>query len=160
MSSRMIMQVEPDSAPSLATVLTTLDAGELPERKRQELASAVRTVARALSKSPEDVPADARWLGSRLKDVAPAAIGISRGRWNNVRCLFRSALCLVQPISPGRNGNDLLPQWRALSEQLTSRSDQIALSRMLRFLSSRGIARTTWPRRPLMPITTTSTRRC
>jgi integrase len=111
----------------------------LPERKRQELASAIRTAARALGRSPANIPADARLLASRLKDVAPAAIGISRGRWNNVRSLLRTSLALIQPISPGRNRNDLLPEWLALSNKLDSRSDKIALSRVLRFCSARGI---------------------
>ena len=112
----------------------------MPERKRQELASAIRTVARALGRLPETIPADGRLLAGRLKEVAPAAIGISRGRWNNIRSLLRTALALVQPISPGRNRNDLLPEWLALSDKLGSRSEKIALSRVLRFLSARGIA--------------------
>jgi hypothetical protein len=111
----------------------------LPERKRQELASAIRTAARALGRSPEIIPADGRLLASRLKEVAPAAIGISHGRWNNVRALLRTALALVQPISPGRHRNDLSPEWLALSNELGSRSDKIALSRALHFCSARGI---------------------
>jgi hypothetical protein len=59
----------------------------------------------------EEIPAGGRLLASRLKEVAPAAIGISRGRWNNVRALLRAALNLVKPISPGRHRNDLLPEW-------------------------------------------------
>jgi integrase len=138
MSSRSISLAVCAPATSLADLLKILQAGALPERKRQELGSAIRTVARALGRSPEDIPADGRLLASRLKDVAPAAISISRGRWNNVRSLFRTALALVQPISPGRNRNDLSPEWAGLSNDL-SRSDKIALSRVLRFLSARGI---------------------
>jgi integrase len=139
MSSRNIPQTECASALSLADLLTIIGASTLPERKRQELSSAVRTASRALGKSPDNVPADARLLASRLKHVAPAAMGISRGRWNNVRSLLRTALTLIQPISPGRHRNDVLPEWRALSNQL-SRSDKIALSRVLRFCSARGIS--------------------
>ena len=140
MSSRSISRTECVPARSLADLLATLGVSDLPERKRQELASAIRTVARALGRSPEIIPADGRLLASRLKEVAPAAIGISRGRWNNIRSLLRTALALVQPISPGRNRNDLLPEWLALSDKLGSRSEKIALSRVLRFLSARGIA--------------------
>jgi hypothetical protein len=117
----------------------TLQASNLPERRKQEIASAVRTAARALGRSPENIPAEARLLASRLKEVAPAAIGISHGRWNNVRALLRAALALVQPISPGRHRNDLLPEWLALSNELSSRSDKIALSRVLHYCSARGI---------------------
>jgi integrase len=139
MSSRSISRAEYALVASLADLLAIVRASDLPERKRQELASAIRTVARALARSPEDIPADGRFLASRLKDVAPAAIGVSRLRWNNVRSLFRTALTFVQPISPGRNRNDLSPEWAALSNNLASRSDKIALSRVLHFCSARGI---------------------
>jgi hypothetical protein len=102
-------------AASLADLLATLQAGNLPERRKQEIASAIRTAARALGRPPENIPAEARLLASRLKEVAPAAIGISRGRWNNVRALLRSALALIQPTSPGRHQTDLLSEWLALS---------------------------------------------
>jgi integrase len=121
-------------------LLVRVGASDLPERKRQELSSAIRTVARALGRLPENVPADGRLLAGRLKDVAPAAIGVSRGRWANIRSLLRTSLALVQPISPGRHQNDLLPEWLALWNELTSRSDKIALSRLLRFCSAREIS--------------------
>jgi integrase len=139
MSSQNGSRTEYPSSPCLADLLATIQAGNLPERKRQEFASAVRTAARALGRPPENIPAEARLLASRLKAVAPAAIGISRGRWNNVRALLRAALALIQPISPGRHRNDLLPEWLALSNELTSRSDKIALSRVLHYCSARGI---------------------
>src|SRR5215468_9230121 len=97
MSSRNISREVRVPATSLADLLATLHTVDLPERKRQELMSAVRTTVRALGRSPEDIPADARLLANRLKDVAPAALGISRGRWNNVRSLLRTALSFVQP---------------------------------------------------------------
>jgi hypothetical protein len=139
MSSGNISRAECALAASLADLLATLQASNLPERRKQEIASAIRTAARALGRPPEDIPAEARLLASRLKEVVPAAIGISRGRWNNVRALLRAALALIQPISPGRHRNGLLPEWLALSNELTSRSDKIALSRMLHFCSAQGI---------------------
>jgi integrase len=139
MSSRNISQAEPMSALSLADLLAKVAASNLPERKRQELSSAIRTAARALGRLPENVPADGRLLAGRLKDVEPAATGISRGRWANIRSLLRTALAVVQPISPGRHQNDLRPEWLALWNELTSKSDKIALSRVLRFCSARGI---------------------
>src|SRR5712691_10854129 len=142
MSSRSISRTECASVTSLGDLLATLRASNLPERKRQELVSAIRTAARALGRMPENIPADARLLANRLKDLAPAAIGISHGRWNNVRSLLRASLALVQPISPGRHRNDLSPEWLALSNKLASRSDRIGSSRLLRFLSARGLGPT------------------
>ena len=139
MSSRSISRTECALAASLADLLATLQASNLPERRRQEIASAIRTAARALGRPPENIPAEARLLASRLKEVAPAAFGVSAGRWRNVRSLLGAALALIQPISPGRHRNDLLPEWVALSNELTSRSDKIALSRVLHYWSARGI---------------------
>jgi hypothetical protein len=127
------------SSPSLADLLAAIEVDNVSEQKRRELRSAIRCAGRALGRSLETVPLDARLLASRLKEVAPAAIGVSKGRWNNVRSLLHSALSRFQPMSPGRHRNDLLPQWLLLSKKLTSRSDQIALSRVLHFFSARAI---------------------
>jgi integrase len=137
MSSRNISP-EVRAATSLADLLATLQTVDLSKRKRQEQMSAVRTVVRALGLSPEDIPADARLLANRLKDVTPAALGISCGRWNNVRSLLRTSLAYIQPISPGRNRNDLSPEWLDLWTQLPRR-EKLALSRLARFLSDRGM---------------------
>ena len=85
MSSRSISPTECVSPLSLADLLVRVGASDLPERKRQELSSAIRSVARALGRLPENVPADGRLLAGRLKDVGPAAIGVSRGRWRSRR---------------------------------------------------------------------------
>jgi hypothetical protein len=93
---------------SLADVLTAVqNAADLPERRRQEIASALRTVARALGRPPERIPTDPHRLSARLKEVAPLAIGVSRGRWNNIRALVRTGLALVLPMAPGRHLNKL-----------------------------------------------------
>jgi len=160
MSSRSISQTEAVPALSLADLLARVAASGLPERKRQELSSAIRTVARALDRLPEDVPADGRLLAGRLKDVAPTAIGISRGRWANIRSLLRIALALVQPISFGRHHNNLLAEWLVRWNELTSRSDKIALSRLLHFCSVRGSPRTRSQKKPLKITASISSARC
>ena len=107
-------------------------SSDLPERKRQELGSAIHTVARALGQSPQSVPADRRLLAS--------AKGGRSGRYQHL------PRPVVQHPQPGahrtraRAGDDLLPDWAALSHKLGSRSDRIALSGLLRFCSARGIS--------------------
>jgi integrase len=140
MSTQNASRSPDPSGPSLADLLAAIAAdNNLSERKRQELASAIRTAARALGRPPENIPTEASLLANRLQEVAPAAIGLSRGRWNNVRSLLCSALARFQQMSPGRHRNDLLPQWLLLSKKLASRSDKIALSRVLHFFSARAI---------------------
>src|SRR6516225_6076613 len=54
-------------ATSLADLLAVLQACELPERKRQELCSAVRTVARALGRSPQDIAGNWSHLATQCR---------------------------------------------------------------------------------------------
>jgi integrase len=124
---------------SLADVLDAVRNADLPARRRQEIASALRTVTRALGRPLERVPADPRRLSARLKEVAPLAIGISQGRWNNIRALVRTGLTVVQPMSPGRHLNKLSVDWEPLWQQLPTRRLRMKLTRFLRFCSASGI---------------------
>ena len=118
---------------TLADAIAALPTAGLPARRQQEIASALRTIARALNRPPDRIPAQPRHLSLRLKEIAPHAIGISTRRWNNIRSLARTGLALVLPMSPGRNTNALSPSWDALSRQLQSRSVRTALSRLMHF---------------------------
>ena len=126
--------------PSLADVLVAIAAADLPARRKQDLASAVRSAARALGRPPEQVPADPRLLASRLAELAPLALGFSKGRWNNLRSLLRAALELVTAMAPGRHLTPLSPAWQALWDRLDSRSLRTRLSRLLHYCSAEGLA--------------------
>ena len=88
---------------TLADVLAAVAAAEIPDRRRQDLASAVRTAARALGRPPEQIPAEPRLLARRLAEIAPQALGFARPRWSNIRSLLRAALELVTQMAPGRH---------------------------------------------------------
>ena len=124
---------------TLADAIAALPNADMPERRRQEIASALRTVARALQRPPERVPAEPRQLSARLKEIAPDALGISLRRWNNIRSLVRTGLGLVLKMSPGRNVNLLSDSWDALSNRLQSPWVRTPLSRFMRFCSAAGI---------------------
>jgi integrase len=124
---------------TLADAILALPEAGLPARRRQEIASALRTIARALDRPPELILAEPRHLWARLKEIAPRAIGISPRRWNNIRSLACRGLGLVQPMSPGRNVNPLSDSWDALLNALQSRWVRTALSRLMRFCSAAGI---------------------
>jgi hypothetical protein len=64
-------------AKTLADVIAGISRAELPNRRRQELKSALHTVARALGRRLEDVPADPPAANGPPR--ALVAIGISRG---------------------------------------------------------------------------------
>ena len=128
------------SGPTLGDVLTAVTSAiDLTKSQRQDIASAVRTVARVLGKPPESVPADPPLLARRLAEVMPIAIGMTKGRWANVRSLAGKALARTRPMLPGRHRQPLLPAWKALSDALANRGHATRLSRLLHWLSARGI---------------------
>jgi integrase len=124
--------------PTLQDVLAAIAAADLSKPKRQDLASAVRTAARALGRAPEEIAAEPAFLAKRLAEVAPVALGISPARWANVRSLLNKALALVRPMLPGRHREPLSAAWKALANSLT-RSQATRLSRLLHWMSARCI---------------------
>src|SRR5262249_48244965 len=124
---------------TLADVLAAVAAADLPKTQRQNLASAVRTIARLLGRPPELLAADPQRLAQRLCDVSYIAVGLSKGRWANVRSLLNQALALTRPMLPGRHRTKLSPAWQALYDALPQRGHAIRLSRPLHWLSDHGI---------------------
>ena len=124
--------------PSLADVLVAIEAVEVPVRRRQDLASAVNTVARLLGRNSAEIAADPAALRSRLKEVSPLSFGLSPGRWANVRSLLNRALELVRPMLPGRNMQPLTIAWERLAAAVP-KNRRIRLLPLLRHLSARQI---------------------
>ncbi len=127
------------SRTTLADVLIAVQAAPMTERRRQDMASAVRCVAKVLGRSPADVPADPWALNAKLRQASPLANGITIARWNNVRSLLRSALTLAGPMIKGRGVTPLTGEWAGLHSLVKVRSDRIRLSRLLRWLSEHEI---------------------
>ncbi|MBV1800660.1 tyrosine recombinase XerC [Siccirubricoccus sp. G192] len=124
---------------TLADVLAVVGQADLPPRRRQDLASAVRTAARAIGREPSLVRAESHLLRRRLAEVAPAAHGLSRQRWHNVRSLLNAAVALLRPAAPGRHRRPFSPEWKALWDRLGSRRLKTALSYFCHFASDTGV---------------------
>lgn len=133
------MSTRQPSRATLHDVIEAVQSAQLPERKKNDLTSAVRTVARVLGANTDALAADPAALVRRLAQVSPVAQGISNGRWANVRSLLGTALALVRPMMKGRSQSALLPKWEALVVQLATQSSRTGLSRLLRWLSERGV---------------------
>jgi hypothetical protein len=102
----------------LADVIILISQANLSDRQKQELRSAVRTVAKLLEGEPANIAADPAGLRRCLEMIAPEAHNISRGRWANVRSLLRRALGLVRPMTAGRSVQPILPAWEVLTVNL------------------------------------------
>jgi integrase len=125
---------------SLSDVLRAVEiAADLAPRRRQDLASAVPRTATLLDRPLEQVPAHPRLLVARLGEIAPAAHGLSRGRWNNLRSLLGKALALVQPMAPGRHLSLLSPAWKVLFATIPDRGQRARLSRPAHHCSAEGV---------------------
>jgi integrase len=109
------------------------------DRRRQDMASAIKTMARLLGHVPADIPLDLRALNARLKHLSPLAAGISTARWHNVRSLLRAALALAGPLMRGRTTEPLSGAWEVLQGRIRVHSDRIKLSRLLRWLSGQNL---------------------
>lgn len=132
-------ETPPPSAPTLADVLAAIATADLTPRRRHDMASAVRSVARLLEREPTELPAVPRLLAHRLAKIAPAAHGIAKPRWNNIRWLLRASLALRVSVAPGRQLGGMTPEWQALWRQTSSRRIKSGASRFMRFCSSEKI---------------------
>ena len=74
-----------------------------------------------------------------LAAVAPAAHGITQGRWANIRSLVGKAIATAHPLLPGRQDSPLDPAWGALLVRLEPRYQRAAIVAGLRWLSGQGI---------------------
>lgn len=124
--------------PNLADLLPLIAESQLPATRKRDMASAVRTIARALGAAPEQVPLDLKLLRPRLDNISAESIGISKSRWNNVRALFGRALELTTPLMPSAQKIPMSPDWQALIAPLPTQYRH-CLGAMLRFLSARGV---------------------
>ena len=128
--------------PSLADVREMIVADEgLSLRRRQDVSSALRTVAKALGRRLEEMPAHPGYLRERLERFTPAMAGLSARRWRNALSLTRSALKLAGLAHlPGRYQEPLMPAWAELFGHLNDTRMRLGLSRLTRWCGVRGIA--------------------
>jgi integrase len=133
------MTLTSTSRATFADLIGVIKTAPIEERRRQDMASAVKTIARALGRPPAEIPLDLRALNSRLKLISPQAAGITTPRWHNVRSLFRAGLAIMGPVMKGRDCQPLSEGWARLYSQVSVRGDRIKLSRLLRWLSAQNI---------------------
>jgi hypothetical protein len=127
---------------SLADLIAFIsrDSGLAP-RRRDDMASAIRTLAKAMGLAPEQAPpADFRFINVKLKNFVPDQAGLSHSRWSNTRSLVRAAFKHAGIASmPGRYQAPLAPAWDELLRLLATPQKRFRLSRFARYCSAQGI---------------------
>src|SRR5689334_17090287 len=109
----------PSRNATLADVLARIDASNVGDKKRGELASAIRTVGKVLGRPPEEIRADAESLRRRLNDISSVTADMSPGRWANVRSLLRAALVIAGVGLFSRPTEPMSLEWCSLYRQLS-----------------------------------------
>ena len=140
MSYLSLSRVEDNPIGSLADVISVVRAAELPERRRQEILAALHTVARALDRPPERVPADPRRLLPRLRQIAPCAVGLSPGRWTNIRSLTRAGIAAAPGATSAQQTAPHRPLGRAIRSGGLALDQVEGIAFRAFFLVSRGRA--------------------
>jgi integrase len=129
------------TVPTLADVMLAIERvpGRAPQ-ERSDLLSAVRKVAEVLGLPPADVPALPGFLRQRLAKVAPAAHGLGKRRWANVRSLLRQGLKIAGVhVLPNRYLAPYSPSWKALDGRIGNRSIRLGLARLMHFASAQDL---------------------
>ncbi|MGE0766607.1 MAG: hypothetical protein AB7L90_09100 [Hyphomicrobiaceae bacterium] len=126
-------------ATSLKQVVGALATRVADPRRRAEMTSALRTVARVCGQSLDQLPGDVREMRTLLAGVRPAAYRLSPGRWRNVRSLAFSAIEAVR-AHPRRSRPPLSPEWEKLLLPLPDKTNRIALVPFARFCSTSVVA--------------------
>ena len=104
---------------SLRNLLDMLqDDQTLPEPRRREMMSAVRTIAKVLKREPHLIPAAPHQLRDLLNRALPTAVGVSSTRFRNAKSLLRKTLALYNSsIMPACSRAALHSGWAVLLEQ-------------------------------------------
>jgi hypothetical protein len=119
-------------------------ATDLSATRRRDILSGLRRVAKALNRAPEQVPADANWLQTRLNSFAPASIGLSPKTWSNALSDARAGLVLFGVVERriSRKSN-LSREWGPLWDVVLQRDDPTlsrSLPRLVHFLNRMEVA--------------------
>jgi integrase len=127
---------------SLADILDRVSADEtLPKRRRNDVASAIRTLSRVFGRPPAQIAASAPSLRARLKDTTAALAGLSDRRFKNVISLMRFALNHSGVADwPASHLRTLTAGWRRLLALTRDNQRRFWLSKFAGYCSANGYA--------------------
>jgi integrase len=132
-------------APAKTTISSLIDLvmchPEVPEPRRREMISALKTLARVLNREPHLIPTSAEELRVLINRALPVAAGVSGTRWRNVKSLLRQALALLDPqVMPARSQGELMPDWAELLSAPEAQPLHRGIGRFSKYCSGHGIA--------------------
>ena len=130
------MKITNGTSSTLQDALVAIENADLSAKQKQELSSAVRVVSKALGLEPFEIPANVAFIREKFSGLSHVTLGVSQGRFANIRSYVGKAVSLVSKTHPSRNTAPLSPEWLSLlavsQEKLKKK-----ISAGLRFLSGR-----------------------
>lgn len=136
-ASPVVVPTFAEAKPRIATWI------DLPETRRRDMASALATAAKILSKEEHLIPCDVAWLNRHLFEQAPAVVGKSKARFANVVSLLRAVLRRLALHAPESRGDKDLPvKWRTLLAAVPEEARRSCLRAFARFCAQAGVSPT------------------
>ena len=125
---------------TLADALAWYDDAVCDHPRRANIRSAFRTIGRVLNLPLDAVPASPAQLRPLFDKATPGRAGIKPTNWTQVKSTARGGLRgLGVSIAAARDMTPLDPAWERLSGELPEPRFQIGMSRLLRFLTRKGV---------------------
>lgn len=114
----------------------------LPPRRQRDMVSAAASLAKALGRPLEAIPAAPAHIREATAHLTPAMVGLKPGRWRNVQSLVSAALAHVGIVTiQGRLREQPSTAWRAILSLLgTGVGAHFHLWRFARYCTQAGIA--------------------
>ena len=139
MSTKNISLVSPTTLQGVIDALAL--RADLSDQRRLDLRSSLRTFAKVMGKTPDQVPADIGALNSQIAGMTAQMVGLSAPRWANVKSGLTTALSLTgAKVIAGKRRGALAPEWAALLDQVEDRYERSRLSRFMSWCTTEAIA--------------------
>lgn len=139
MSTQTASRVSPSTLQEVIEALGRRD--ELTDQRRQDLRSSLRTFAKVIGKTPDQVPADLGALNQEIAGLTAQMVGLSAPRWANLKSGLTTALSLTgAKVIAGKRRGALAPEWEVLLDQVEGRYERARLSRFMSWCTAEGIA--------------------
>ena len=137
-----IMAYLPPDTPTLSQTIDWIrDDPDLAPNKRRDLRSALVTMAKAVGRPPEQIPASHRWLRQHLAVFHPQHLGISPKRWSNIKSDVSFAFRHVGLVNVEKpHLAPFPPEWQVLWDRVEEDRMRWNLSRFFHFCSAVGIS--------------------
>jgi len=126
---------------TVAELINQIADSSIPQKRRNDMCSGIRSICRSLGLQPESTPADPRLFAKLLRGLTPAAARMSPGRLWNCLSYLDAAFSLTDTRFRRRHIPVVLPpHLEAVLKRISNRWQRAKLRRFMYFLCENGIA--------------------